>query len=106
MVAQLLVEGVELLAGGGAHHAGDAEIAALAAGAHFHRLGIEVGGVPQNHIHHFLGKSLLLAAHDHDGEVAGEGERRGLGHRYADSASRLPARITLRLNSWLSSYMR
>src|SRR3954463_14100160 len=100
MVAQLAVEGVELLARGGAHDAGDAEVAPLPAGAHLHRRGIEVGDVAQHHVHHFLGESLLLAAHDLDGEVAGEGERRAFDHRYADNASRLPARITLRLNSW------
>src|SRR5580765_7553077 len=100
MVAQLLIEGVELLARRGAHDAGDAEVAVLAAGAHFHRRRIEIRCVPQDDVHNFLGESLLLAAQDLDGEVAGEGERRALGHRYADSASRLPARITLRLNSW------
>src|SRR5204863_9349245 len=97
MVAQLLVEGVELLARGCAHHAGDAQVASLPAGTHLHRCRVEIRSVPQHHVHHFLSEARLLATHDLDGEVAGEGERRALDHRYADSASRLPARITLRL---------
>src|SRR5260221_8096023 len=100
MVAQLLVEGVELLPRSGAHDAGDAEVAVLAAGAHLHRCRVEIRCVPQHHVHHFLREARLLASHHLDGEVTGEGERRAFDHRYADSASPLPARITLRLNSW------
>src|SRR5688572_2740950 len=100
MVAQVLIEAVELLARRGAHHAGHAEVAALAARPHLDGRRIEVGRVPQHHVGDRLGEAGLFAAHDLDGKVAGEGERRAFGHCYADSASRLPARMTLRLNSW------
>src|SRR5258706_3973621 len=105
MVAQLLIERVELLARGGADYEGDAQVAPLAARAQLDARRIEVGRVLVDDVHHRLREPGLLAAHHLDGEIAGESERRSLGH-YADSASRLPARITLRLNSWESSCMR
>src|SRR5258706_5253517 len=100
MVAQLLVQGVELLARSRAQHAGDTQVAPLPARAHLHRRGVEIRRVPEHHVHHFLRKARLLATHDLDGKVAGEGEQRAFDHRYADNASRLPTRITLRLKSW------
>src|SRR5512134_735903 len=80
MVAKLLVERIELLARGGAHGAGDAEVLALAAGAHFDGRGIEIGGVLAHDAGHRVDEARLLAAHDLDREVAGEGEGRAVSH--------------------------
>src|SRR5687767_14838418 len=78
MVAKLLVEGVELLARGGAHHAGHAQILALAAGTHLHRGGVEIRGVLAHDAGHRVDEARLLAAHDLDRKVAGKGEGRAL----------------------------
>src|SRR5262245_12801050 len=78
MVAQLLVEGVELLSRGGPHHAGDAQVLALAAGAHLDRGGVEVGGVLAHDAGDRMDEAWLLAAHHLDREIAGKGERRAI----------------------------
>src|SRR5690348_10621748 len=79
MVAQLLVQGVELLARGRAHYAGDAEIAALAAGTHLDTRRIEVRSMLAHDIRDCLRESGLLASHDLDREIARERERRAIG---------------------------
>src|SRR5258706_8857867 len=105
MVAQFLVEGVELLARRRAHDAGDAQVLSLAAGAHLDRFRLEVRRMPENDLHDGLREARLLATHHLDGEVARKSERgAGLGHRQVERASRrwsrAPARITFCLNSW------
>src|SRR5258706_7332740 len=99
MVAQLLIERVELLARGGADYAGDAQVAPLAARAQLDARRIEVGRVLVDDVHHRLRDPGLLAAHHLDGDIARGSDRRSL-RAYADSAYRLAARITLRMNSW------
>ena len=107
-LAEASVEGEQLLAGGGAHHAGDAEVARLAARPHRHARGIEVGRVPAHDVADPLGEARRLAPHDLDWELARKGERRAVGrHRharpqvriYTDTDSRRPARMTFCLNS-------
>ena len=80
-----------------AYHAGDAEVGALAAGAHFDGSRIEVRRVPAHDVGDGLGKAALFPAHDLDRKVAGKSELR---FAQAETASRLPARITFCLNSW------
>src|SRR4051812_47728583 len=102
MVAELLVERVELLARGGAHDTGDAQVGALAARAHFDRGGIEIPRVLEHDADHDLREARFLAAHDLDREIAGERERGAacfLRHAQAETGSRLPALITLCLKS-------
>src|SRR5690348_10082422 len=85
MVAELLVERVELLARRGAHHAGHAEIAPLPARSHAYGRRIEVGNVLAHYVGDRLREARLLAAHDLDGKVAGKGERRAVGvHGHAE----------------------
>src|ERR1700674_3857251 len=108
MVAQLLVERVELPARARAHDAGEAEVLSLAARAHLDRGGLEIRSMLEHDCAHRLREPRLLAAHDLDGKVAGKrGWRIFLGHPqrgYAYTASpplsMRPARITFRLNSW------
>ena len=53
-----------------------------------------------------MDEARLLAAHDLDRKIAGKGQRRAIRYDrhgrilYADTASRLPARMTFCLNSW------
>src|ERR1043165_6571386 len=97
MVAELLVERVELLARGGAHYAGDAEVIALPAGPHLDGAGVEVGRVPVDDVDDSLRESGALASHHLDREIAGKSEERSalcLRDAQADTGSRLPARMT------------
>src|ERR1700694_761457 len=105
MVAEFTIKRIELLARGGAHDAGHAEIFPLAAGTHPDRGGLEVGRVLEDDVDHGLRGGRLRATHHLDGKVAGKSERGPcLGHRQVDTASPrfslTPARITLCLNSW------
>src|SRR5712664_3867598 len=79
MVAELLVERVELLARGRTHNAGDAEIAPLAARAHLDGRRIEVRSVLHDDLGHGLGEPRLFWAHHLDREIARERERRAVG---------------------------
>src|SRR3954469_9129993 len=107
MVAELLVQRVELLARSGAHDAGHAEVTALAARPHFHRARIEVRGVLEHDLGHGLCETRLLAAHHLDREIARERQQGTVGDYghysglpQAGSDSRRPARITFCLKSW------
>src|SRR5687767_12464282 len=80
MIAKLLVERVELLARGGAYHAGDAEVLSLPAGAHLHGGGIEVRRVLAHDAGDRVDEARLLTAHHLDREVAGKGEGRAVSY--------------------------
>src|ERR1043165_8690318 len=102
MVAQFLVDGVELLARGRAHDAGDAEVGAFLARPHLDAAGVEVRRVLADDLHDGLRESRTLAPHHLDREIARKRKRRAarlsaflLGHLQAETDSRLPVRITL-----------
>src|SRR6185436_19938210 len=102
MVAQLLVERIELLARSCAHDAGDAQVGALAARPHLDRGSVEIRRVPEDDADHHLREARPFAAHDLDRKIAWEGERRaafGLRLVQADTGSRLPALMTFCLKS-------
>jgi len=72
VAGELPIEIVQLLLGGGADGAGNGEVLAAAGGTHLHAFGHEVRCVAQDNVHHDLGEVVRAAAHDLDGEVAGE----------------------------------
>ena len=71
MVAQFLIQRIELLAGGGVDGAGQAELAGVPAGAHFHRGRLEAGVMAHDDLHHRLGEARLLQPEYLQRELAG-----------------------------------
>src|SRR6266850_888406 len=84
MVAELLVQRIELLARSRAHDAGEAEVAPFPARPHLHGRWIELRSVLDHNFGHRLGEARLLAAHHLDGEITGERQRQAVGdYRHA-----------------------
>ncbi len=71
MVAQVLVQRVQMSSRGGAHDAGEADIARPAAAFHLHRARLEIRVVAHHDFHYRLREALLRLAEHLDRKIAG-----------------------------------